>query len=139
MGVTLTAKNSTYSFDMGYGGFFNLQKNIAMALDKEFGEHYAELMRAYYSDKEEYDKKTAEIISRKGLEKKFSSILDFLYTGDCDGKIDYRTCGKIYDLIKDVDFGNKCFRYVAHAHNDYGELKEFLKECYSHRRNAYWR
>lgn len=37
MGVTITAKNSGFSFDMGYGGFWNLRNNIALALDEEFG------------------------------------------------------------------------------------------------------
>ena len=32
MGVTITAIHSPYEFDMGYGGFFNLRKNIAFAL-----------------------------------------------------------------------------------------------------------
>ena len=35
MGVTITDTHSPYEFDMGYGGFFNLRKNIAFALDKE--------------------------------------------------------------------------------------------------------
>lgn len=35
MGLTITATNSKYEFDMGYGGFYNLRKNIAFALDKE--------------------------------------------------------------------------------------------------------
>lgn len=34
MGITITAKNSGYEFDMGYGGFFNLRRKIALALDK---------------------------------------------------------------------------------------------------------
>ena len=62
-------------------------------------------------------------------------VLDFLYAPDEDGKISYKTCRKIYELIKDVDFGGKCFRYAAHVHNDYEEFKMFLKECVSHRRN----
>lgn len=26
MGISITATNSSYDFDMGYGGFFNLRK-----------------------------------------------------------------------------------------------------------------
>ena len=44
MGIRLTADHSSYVFYMGYGGFFSLRKNIALALDREFGEHYAELI-----------------------------------------------------------------------------------------------
>lgn len=36
MGITISAKNSSYDFDMGSGGFFNLRCNIAKAFDKEF-------------------------------------------------------------------------------------------------------
>ena len=32
-----------------------------------------------------------------------------------------------------------CFRYASQMFNDYEEFKLFLKECYSHRRNMYWR
>lgn len=41
MGVTITATNSKYSFDMGGGGFLSLRVNIAKAMDRELGEHYA--------------------------------------------------------------------------------------------------
>lgn len=41
MGLTITSTHPIYTFDMSYGGFFILRKNIALALDKEFGENYA--------------------------------------------------------------------------------------------------
>ena len=124
---------------MGYGGFFNLRKNIALAMDKEFGENYSNLNNCHTTEEfEENDAIANKIIEKKHLDKDYEDVLDFLYASDCDGKIGYKTCKKIYDLIKDVDFGNKCFRYVMLAHNDYEELKEFLKECYKHRRNMYW-
>ncbi len=47
MGITLTANNSTYSFDMGAGGFFNLRENIADLFDEQFGEHYRKLSECY--------------------------------------------------------------------------------------------
>lgn len=37
MGLSITANNSQYSFDCGYGGFFNLRKNVALAFDEELG------------------------------------------------------------------------------------------------------
>lgn len=42
MGVTISATHSSYEFDTGYGGFFNLRKNIALALDDELGKMYIE-------------------------------------------------------------------------------------------------
>ena len=136
MGVTITCKNPKYSFDMGYGGFFNLRKNIAIALDEEFGNHYSTLTSCHSpQDYTNFDNIANRMISEKDLD---DDILDFLFQSDCDGKINYRTCKKIYELIKNVDFGNKSFRYTAYAHNDYEELKEFLLDCYKYHKNMIW-
>ena len=139
MGITITATNSKYDFDMGYGGFFNLRKNIALALDKDFGENYADLGTCYTKEQFAQNDRVAEmIINSKGLDKEYSDVIDFLYMSDCEGKISYKTCRKILNLIKDIDYGNKGFRYVMLMNNDYGEFKEFLQECVSHRRNLRW-
>ena len=124
---------------MGAGGFFNLRANIAVLFDKQFGEHYRRLLECRDQiEYEEHDRIANEILSNPRFKDEDADILDFLYASDCDGKIGYKTCGKLFNLIKDRDFGKKGFRYTAYAHNDYEELKKFLKECYSHRRNAYW-
>lgn len=139
MGVTIFAKNSKTDFHMGYGGFFSLRKNIAKAIDADFGEHYATLIHCH--TKEEYqafDEKANRLLSEKRINN-MNDVLDFLFMPDTDGKINYRTCGKIYELIKTVDFGGKCFTYAAYAKDDYERFKGFLKECYSKRRNMYWR
>ena len=47
MGVTITGKNSGFVFDMGFSGFFILRRNIALALDEEFGNSYAEWGMSY--------------------------------------------------------------------------------------------
>jgi len=139
MGITITAKNSTYSFDMGCGGFFNLRKNIALALDKDFGDNYARLLYCHTEEDYEENNRCAEKIIVENKLEEYGDILDFLYASDADdGKISYKTCGRIYELIKDVNIENKIFRYAMLAHNDYGEFKIFLKECYSKRRNMYW-
>lgn len=137
MGISITAKNSSYDFDMGYGGFFNLRKNIALALDEEFGKNYALLGKCWTEKKfAENDRISEKIINKKNLD---TDIVDFLYMPDTEGKISYRVCGKIYDLIKDIDFKNKGFRYAAYRHDDYEEFKKFLKECYSNRRKMSWK
>ena len=139
MGISITAVHSKYDFDMGYGGFFNLRRNIALALDKDFGENYSNLAICYTrSQFEENDRIAEYIINKKHLDEEYGDIINFLYQADTNGSISYKTCKKIYDLIKDVDFGNKIFRYAAYAGNDYKEFKEFLLECYSHRRKMRW-
>ena len=139
MGVSISANNSKYTFDMGYGGFFNLRKNIALSLDTEFGENYA-LMSKCISEREykKNDMDSEKIINMKKLDVKYSDVIDFLYAPDTGGKISYRTCRKIHDLIKDIDFTGKGFRYAAYRENDYDEFKNFLLECYSKRRNMVW-
>ena len=139
MGVTLTAKNPVHIFNMGYGGFFKLRASIADLFDKEFGEHYRTLQKCYDQEGwKEHCRIGNEILSHPRFKDEDYDILDFLYASDSKGKITYKTCGKIYKLIKDADFTGKIFRYSAYAHNDYEELKEFLKDCYSHRKNAVW-
>lgn len=136
MGITITATNSSYDFDMGYGGFFNLRRNIALALDKEFGENYSLLVKCVTPRQfEENDKVANLILSEKHLDE---DIVDFLYAPDTEGTISYKTCKKILDLIQNVDFGKKGFRYAIYMNDDYEDFKKFLKECYSNKRKMRW-
>ena len=140
MGITITANNSKYSFNMGYGGFFNLRTNLAKAYDEEFGELYSALRfckrKAVYAF---FDKVCNDMLSDERFKEEDNDIIDFLFMPDSDGKIRYRTCGKLYNLIKDIDFGDKRFQFCKYSKgNDYEQFKVFLKECYSHRRNLRW-
>ncbi len=140
MGFTITATNSKYDFSGGYGQFMSLRKSIALAFDKEFGEHYQTL--SFCHDKEQiklFNDKANRILSNDRFKEEDEDIIQFLFAPDCDGSIGYKTCKKIYDLIKDIDFGNKIFTYAAYSdRNDYENFKEFLLECYKHRRKMVW-
>lgn len=140
MGVTITATNSSRDFDMGAGGFMSLRTNIAKAFDAEFGEHYATLRHIWREeDFETFDRKTNEILSASRFKDEDIDIVEFLFASDCGGLISHKTCKKIYDLIKDVDFGNRIFVYAAHSDGkDYEHFKKFLLECYSNRRKMRW-
>lgn len=139
MGLTITATNSKYEFDMGYGGFYNLRKNIAFALDKEFGENYAQLGSCFSQRQFEHNDKIAQyIITKNHLADNYSDVIMFLYASDTDGSISHKTCRSIYELIKDVDFGNAKFRYATCAGDDYEEFKAFLKECSKKRHKMRW-
>lgn len=141
MGVDITANGSKRDFHCGAGGFMILRTNIALAFDKEFGEHYATLRTCWKQEHyEAFDKKTEEILSDSRFKEEDIDIIKFLFASDCGGEISHRTCKKIYDLIKDVDFGKKIFTYAAHSDGkDYEYFKEFLLECYSKRRKMRWR
>ena len=139
MGVTIYANGSKQSFDMGYGGFFNLRKNIALGLDQEFGEHYETLRTC--SSEDDY-RKFDEIANCILADERFQDmddVLDFLFAPDTDGKIGYKTCMKIYGCLQHVDLEGKCFVYVNLSNGkDYDEFKDFLKECYRYKRKMRW-
>lgn len=141
MGFTIYANNGTKTFDGGMGGFLILRTNIAFAFDKEFGEHYSTLRKCFFEeDFKAFDKKTKEILSNDRFKQEDEDIVDFLFACDCGGEISHRTCKKIYDLIKDIDFGKQIFTYGAYSDGkDYEHFKEFLLDCYKHKRKMRWR
>lgn len=136
MGVSVYANNSQYSFDMGYGGFFNLRKNIALALDEEFGKNYALLGKCWtLTQYEENDATANAILARKPLD---TRVVDFLYMPDTGGEISHQTCKVISNLLKKADLTGKSFQYATISCNDYEEFIKFLDECYSHHRKMRW-
>ena len=140
MGITIKATNSTRSFDMGGGGFFDLRQSIAVIYDKELGEHYEKLSCCWSKElTTAWEKRVNEILSDSRFKEEDEDILDFLFASDCSGSISYKTCKKIYDLIKDVDFGNNIFVYTSRSDGkDYEHFKEFLLECYKYKRKMRW-
>ena len=145
MGFTLTATNSKYSFDGGYGGFAALRTNIAKAWDKEFGEHYATLRVCFReSDFATFNKETSRILSQErfqdgGEKSDDQDIVNFLFASDCGSSISHKTCKKIYEIIKDIDFHGKIFTYAMYSDGkDYEYLKDFLLDCHKRRVRARW-
>ena len=141
MGFTIYANNGSRDFDGGMGGFACLRTNIALAFDKEFGEHYSTLRACWKKEQyEAFDKRANEILSHERFKQEDEDIVEFLFASDCGGEISHKTCKKIYDLIKDIDFGGKIFTYIAYSDGkDYEHFKVFLLECYKHRRKLRWR
>ena len=136
MGVTLTANNSAYAFHMGGGGFFSLRAVIADALDAEFGKNYRTIL--YCRSREDYerhDEAANRLLEEKELDE---DIVEFLYMPDEGGSVSHRTCGKILKLLEKADLSGKGFQYAAYRKDDYGNLRKFLGECYSHRRKMRW-
>lgn len=137
MGITITATNSKYEFDMGYFSFFRLRKEIALAMNEEFGSNYADLAHCYTPKEFAANDKAANWIIQKNHLDRYADVLDFLYMPDSGGEVGYKTCGDILSLIRD----RKCsadFRYALMRHNDWEEFKEFLQDCYSHHKKMRW-
>lgn len=141
MGVTITAKNAKYDFDMSYFGFNDLRRNIALALDEEFGKSYAEWGMSYIrgGDFEWKAKLCERIINKKCLDDEYKDVLDFLYASDCEGKIGYKTCKKISELLEKKLPENKNIRYGYYSTgHDYEEFILFLKDCVRYHKNMRW-
>lgn len=140
MGYTITATNSNYDFSGGYGQFKDLRENIALAFDKEFGRHYQTLGFCHSKDTIKlFNDKANKILQDDRFKDEDEDIISFLFAPDCDGSISYKTCKKIYDLIKDKDYKGQYLNYIAWSDgNDYEKFKEFLLDCYKHRRKMVW-
>lgn len=146
MGVTIG--NKYHSIDGGYGMMLKIRENIAKSIDKEFGKHYATLkdysilVFCHKATWEDFDKKTIKILSDERFKNEDKDIIDFLFMSDCDGKISYKTCKKIYDLIKDdgkeFGLGYYILCETGVQCSSWSEFKEILKECYSKRMNLIW-
>lgn len=141
MGLTLrnNVKTCHIELDGGYGMLLTIRKEVAKQWDKEFGEHYGTLGQ-YRTDDEWkiFDKRTNEILCHERFKGEDEDLVDFLFQSDCDGKIGYKTCKKIYDLLKNSK-NKSCLRYAFYSKNDWEDLRELLLSCYKHRANLYWR
>lgn len=83
MGFTLYANGSTMNFDGGMGGFFSLRTNIALAFDKEFGEHYSDLRKCLYEeDYKLFDQVTEKILSNERFKQEDEDIVEFLFASE---------------------------------------------------------
>ena len=136
MGLIITGKSSKIELSGGYGMLLTIRELVAKAFDKEFGEHYARL-RHTIDDIEDFDKTTNEILSHSRFKDEDADIIDFLFASDCGGKINYKTCKKIYELIKNIK-GNVVLRYRYYSNNDWEDFKQLLKDCYSNKCNLTW-
>ena len=132
MGICLY--NKEYEMDMGYFTFAQLRTVIAKLLNEEFGENYSLLRRCITKkDFKENDKIANFLIEKYNLDE---DVVDFLYQSDCNGKITYKTCRKIYKLIKDYD-DNFMYGYV-HSNHSFNYFKEMIKNCVDKRRMLFW-
>ena len=135
MGVCINATNSKYKFHLSYSGFKYVRQTIADKFDLDFGSLYRKLSTIPYGvsydefkeQSEAYYAAIEKLVANKNLDQ---DIVDFLFSEDIGGSINYKTCRKLAAIITGMpdDFAF-----------EYAEFREFLMECYSHRRNMRWR
>ena len=140
MGLTMTAKNSKYNFNMSYFGFNRLRSEIAEAYDDQFGALY-NFGSKIHDDKiyKEYIETINNLLKKDRFKNKNKDILDFLFASDQSGSITPKTCKNIYNLIKDFVFLSNTFMYDDYSDGkDYEHFKDFLKECYENNEPMIW-
>lgn len=146
MGISITANyKGAPSLDGSSFMLFKIRSRIAKAWDVEFGEHYATLIDAFrFNELEAFDRRTIEILEHPRFSND-ADIAEFMFMSDCEGKINYKTCKKLADLLtsliinKTEDFAHINIRYQAYSVNDWEDFLELLRGCYSHRANLIWR
>ena len=101
MGLVLKSKGSQIELEGGYAMLFKIRSRVAMAWDKEFGEHYKTSLMCISKDNfKEFDKRTNEILKKEIFKNEDEDLIDFFFASNCGGKCRYRISKKIYDLIK---------------------------------------
>ena len=132
MGITISSNN--YAVDMGYGGFMNFRKRVAMCQGDIFGEHYFNLQDSMMlfdeSDRDKffdiYDKKTNDLVENGNVS---DEIANFCYQADVEGEIDQEQAAAIYEVIKDYD-DNLCYGYSGRDDCAmFSDLKIIFKDC----------
>ena len=138
MGLTLrnNVKDCHIELDGGYSILRTIRIEVAKQYDEELGKYY----QLFYdeSDKQKYINKLNNLLKNDRFKDEDNDLLDFLFASDCEGKIGYKTCKKVYDLIKNST-NNCCLRYIIYSKNDWDDLRELLLSCYKHKANLYWR
>ena len=140
MGINFYTKSKKVNvdYDIGYGGMVRLRNKVAKLLDEEFGNHYESLSSLFgKEDFEIFDKKANEIISKNISTKEQELVLDFLFMPDSEGKLTYKHCKAIYDIIKD-DTEETVIRYAFYSKNDWKDFKQILFEISQAKVNLYW-
>ena len=132
MGVSIFANNRKcpIEFDMGYGAFFYLRKEVGDALAISAYETW--LKTDDNTPKDELHRVCERFHTQVG-----DAAYNFLTQSDCEGELSYKQCGELYDVIKDIKV-NGSFGYIRCVHS-FEDFKELLKYCYSHRTKLVWR
>lgn len=129
MGVSLKTKNK--SIDMGYGSFFRLRRDIAKAINSDWGMQYEELLSS-----RRYDK-LIDITANYLAENKISKhLVDFCLPPDAEGHITCWACKYIYQQIQNIDKEDR-YGYVM-AQISWEEMKNVFKDGSENRGGMKW-
>ena len=137
MGISIGNKNR--EIDMGYGGFYNLRKNIAGIYSSEFKRLYEEWVSpcSKMTD-EEGNKQLITLYENDILTDEDDVVLDFLFASDAGGKVSAKGCKRLYKIIKDYD-DDILYGYIGRKDCAmFKDFKDIVKECAERRIILSW-
>lgn len=148
MGITVRGDwKCSPEWDMGYAAFFRLRSDIAHAISREFGEHYAKMIHLTpFKDTKDYDDRTEELI-RKYICNKCNKCnkckkycLEFLYSPDTGYRLTPARCKAILGLIKTKKEKNVLYGYQAYPERcmRMTDFKNLLSECCKRKKALIW-
>lgn len=146
MGIHMTSNyKGAPSLDGSCSMLFRIRSRLAKAWDAEFGEHYSKLLSIWREeDFKAFDRRTEQILSDSRFTDEDDDLIEFWFMSDCEGKVHYKTCKKLADLLtlvfanETIDFAQNSLRYQAYSGHDWEDLMTLFKGCYSHRANLIW-
>lgn len=143
MGITITAKyKGAPEYDMGYGQFFCLRRDIAYLVSTEFGDLYSKLPSMYTATPEvqrAFDEGMRILLEKYKVRKR---LIPFLFKSDCGGYISPAQCKTVLMYLESpLIEPEKEYGYVApfRKRMTIYQFKELLIECYKRKVNLIWR
>jgi hypothetical protein len=129
MGIRIVSKNDTLT--LGYGDFYRIRCVIAGFYSSEFKSLYELWCRPFSKISNEEGNKQLELLKEKGVFcDEDEDILDFLFASDCGGKLSYKKCKRLYNLINKSE--NIIYNEPLNEDDkdeDLDDFKELLKDC----------
>lgn len=137
MGVTLVCEYTKRNMDMGYIGFNRLRKKIAELAGEPFFSHYMKLDDLLFAQEDailEFDQMTYRML-RAG--KVSPHIVTFCMQSDCGGRVTWKTCRKLLQIIGDYD-DEIAYGYAANPNSGFKNFKQILQDCVKHKCSMRW-
>ena len=125
MGLTLFATGFPKDMNTSYGAFTYMRLRIAEAYSQKHGELYGVFCRNAWGLPQDFWGE---------WEQGNNEALDILlWHSDCDGKLTYQECGKIYNALKSLHVEDE-----DTEGSFYNDFVEMLKHCRKRRVNMYF-
>lgn len=99
MSVSISSKDENQYLELSYSDFFKIRNEIAYQLSKSLGDCYKKIMDGPSPSLDDDLTKEASKVRDD-----CQDVVEFIFASDCGGMIDSETCGKVFQLLKNIEF-----------------------------------